>query len=67
MRVSYFQGKPFPPQDQCAMDSVMQYAIHELNFEPQDIVIYAWSIGGYSGTWAAMNYPEVSTRKREKV
>ena len=54
-----FQGLPFPPQEQNAIDAVMQYAIHKLNFQPENIIIYAWSIGGYCGTWAAMNYPEV--------
>lgn len=38
----------------------MQFAVNKLNFKPQDIIIYAWSIGGYSGTWAAMNYPQVN-------
>uniref|UniRef100_A0A8D0H1R0 Phosphatidylserine lipase ABHD16A n=1 Tax=Sphenodon punctatus TaxID=8508 RepID=A0A8D0H1R0_SPHPU len=43
------------------MDTVMQYAIHHLNFLPEDIVLYAWSIGGFTATWAAMSYPDVST------
>ncbi|KAI8431122.1 hypothetical protein MSG28_001173 [Choristoneura fumiferana] len=30
-----------------------------LGFEPQQIVMYGWSIGGYVATWAAVNYPEV--------
>lgn len=32
------------------MDVVLQFAIHRLGFQPQDIVIYAWSIGGFTGT-----------------
>ncbi|XP_076057452.1 phosphatidylserine lipase ABHD16A isoform X2 [Oratosquilla oratoria] len=52
-------GTPFPVQEQNAIDVVMQYAIHKLNFTPENIVIYAWSIGGYVGTWAAMNYPQI--------
>lgn len=32
------------------MDVVVQFAIHRLGFQPQDIVIYAWSIGGFTGT-----------------
>ena len=55
---SWFQGVPFPGQEQCAIDAVMQYAIHELGFMPDDIVLYAWSIGGYTASWAAMNYPD---------
>ncbi|KAL7642335.1 UNVERIFIED_CONTAM: hypothetical protein RMT77_006896 [Armadillidium vulgare] len=52
-------GLPFPSQEQHAVDAVMQFAINKLNFKPQDIIIYAWSIGGYTGTWAAMNYPQI--------
>ena len=37
----------------------MQYAIHRLGFQPYDIAIFAWSIGGYPATWAAMNYPDI--------
>ncbi|XP_063633054.1 phosphatidylserine lipase ABHD16A [Cydia splendana] len=52
-------GLPYPPQEQNAMDAVMRYAINELGFEPKQIVLYGWSIGGYAATWAAVNYPEV--------
>lgn len=52
-------GVPFPSQEQCAIDAVMQYAINKLGFTPENIVLYAWSIGGYSASWAAMTYPDV--------
>ncbi|WAR31061.1 ABHGA-like protein [Mya arenaria] len=35
------------------------YAIQKLGFTPDNIVVYAWSIGGYTATWAAMTYPDV--------
>jgi pimeloyl-ACP methyl ester carboxylesterase len=38
----------------------MQYAINKLGFMPDNIALFAWSIGGYSATWAAMNYPDIS-------
>lgn len=50
-------GRPYPSQEHNAIDAVMQYAIEELEFDPEDIVVYGWSIGGYSATWAACNYP----------
>ncbi|XP_074649625.1 phosphatidylserine lipase ABHD16A-like [Tubulanus polymorphus] len=50
-------GVPFPDQEQNAIDVVVQYAIHKLGFEVADIVIFAWSIGGYTASWAGMNYP----------
>ena len=37
----------------------MQFALHCLNFPPERIVIYGWSIGGFTASWAAMNYPNV--------
>lgn len=37
----------------------MQYAINELEFDVEDIILYGWSIGGYTATWAAVNYPDV--------
>ncbi|XP_060225022.1 phosphatidylserine lipase ABHD16A isoform X2 [Meriones unguiculatus] len=53
-------GVPFPQNEANAMDVVVQFAIHRLGFQPQDIAIYAWSIGGFTATWAAMSYPDIS-------
>ncbi|KHN82816.1 Uncharacterized protein F37A4.1 [Toxocara canis] len=52
-------GQPLPSQILNAVDAVMQYAIEKLGFREEDIVIYAWSIGGFPGTWAAANYPDI--------
>lgn len=46
----FLQGVPFPQNEANAMDVVVQFAIHRLGFQPQDIIIYAWSIGGFTGT-----------------
>ncbi|KAK7080616.1 Protein abhd16a [Halocaridina rubra] len=53
-------GAPYPDQEQNAVDAVMQFAIHGLGFREEDILVYGWSIGGYTSTWAAMNYPQIS-------
>lgn len=37
----------------------MQFAINKLGFKVDNIVLFGWSIGGYTATWAAMNYPEI--------
>lgn len=37
----------------------MQFAIYNLGFKVDNIILFGWSIGGYAATWAAMNYPEV--------
>lgn len=38
-------GSPTPSQDAHAADSVMQYALNELGFPIERIVVYGWSIG----------------------
>ena len=53
------QGMPYPDQELNAIDTVMQFAIHGLKFQPENILLFGWSIGGYPTSWAAMNYPDV--------
>lgn len=31
------------------MDVVIQFAVQKLGFQLSDVVIYAWSIGGFTG------------------
>ncbi|XP_065339310.1 phosphatidylserine lipase ABHD16A [Cloeon dipterum] len=52
-------GYPYPDHVVNGVDVVMQFAIHKLHFQPENIILYAWSIGGYALSWASMNYPEV--------
>ncbi|XP_063920085.1 phosphatidylserine lipase ABHD16A isoform X1 [Zophobas morio] len=52
-------GKPFPPQEQNAVDAIVQFAINRLGFKLENILLFGWSIGGYVTSWAAMNYPDV--------
>merc|ERR1712212_482836 len=52
-------GTPFPPQETNAVDAVIQFAILKLGFTPNQIVLHGWSIGGFSASWVAMNYPDV--------
>uniref|UniRef100_A0A8C4DH69 Monoacylglycerol lipase ABHD16A n=1 Tax=Dicentrarchus labrax TaxID=13489 RepID=A0A8C4DH69_DICLA len=54
-------GVPFPQNEANAMDVVIQFAIHRLGFQLSDIVIYAWSIGGFTASWAVMSYPEIQS------
>ena len=37
----------------------MQLALEKLGFEENQVIIYAWSIGGFPATWAAMNFPKI--------
>lgn len=52
-------GLPYPAAEQNAIDVVIKYAMNRLGFPIENIVIFSWSIGGYSATWAAMMYPEI--------
>ncbi|CAK8673071.1 unnamed protein product [Clavelina lepadiformis] len=52
-------GKPFPDAENNALDVVMQYAIHKLNFKPENIILFAWSIGAYTAINAAASYPDI--------
>lgn len=47
--IRVFQGVPFPQNEANAMDVVIQFAVHKLGFQLSDIVVYAWSIGGFTG------------------
>ena len=38
---------------------VLKYAITKLGFKEEEIILFAWSIGGYTATYAAMMYPNV--------
>uniref|UniRef100_A0A8C8GDM4 Monoacylglycerol lipase ABHD16A n=1 Tax=Oncorhynchus tshawytscha TaxID=74940 RepID=A0A8C8GDM4_ONCTS len=52
-------GVPFPQNEANAMDVVIQFAVHKLGFQLSDIMVYAWSIGGFTASWAVMSYPEI--------
>ncbi|XP_077290754.1 phosphatidylserine lipase ABHD16A [Arctopsyche grandis] len=52
-------GLPYPLEEQHAIDAIMQFAINELKFVPDNIVLFGWSIGCYSIAWAAVQYPDV--------
>lgn len=52
-------GVPYPDQDIAAVDTVVKFALDRLNFAPSQIVIYGWSIGGFTATWAGMRHPNI--------
>nr|XP_020668069.1 protein ABHD16B-like [Pogona vitticeps] len=52
-------GKPYPQNDLNAMEVVIQYAIHRLHFSLSHIVIYGYSLGSYTASWAGMTYPDL--------
>lgn len=52
-------GVPWPSEEAAAVDVVIQFALNQLGWNEGDIVMYGWSIGGYTATWAAMNYRNI--------
>lgn len=52
-------GFPTPRNEVYAIDAVMKYAIEELGYEEKNIIIYAWSIGAFTGSWAAKRFPGI--------
>lgn len=37
----------------------MKFALDKLGFKQENIIVFAWSIGGYSGSYAAMQYADI--------
>lgn len=52
-------GIPYPDQDVAAVDTVVKFAMDKLSFAPSQIVMYGWSIGGFTATWAGMRHPNI--------
>ncbi|KAF4532430.1 hypothetical protein B566_EDAN003883 [Ephemera danica] len=52
-------GTPYPDAVTNGVNTIIQFAIHKLHFQPENILLFAWSIGGYAVSWASMNYPDV--------
>lgn len=52
-------GTPYPDQDKNAIEAVVQFAIYSLGFSVEEIILYGWSIGGFTSLWAASCYPDV--------
>ena len=53
------QGTPYPPAELNAAEAVYDYAISELGFKEDEIVLYAWSIGGFPAAHVAATHPKV--------
>ncbi|KAM3186672.1 hypothetical protein ACTXT7_003812 [Hymenolepis weldensis] len=58
-KIRRIAGMPFPEQEKNAIEAVVLFALHHLHFEPEDIRLFGWSIGGFTATWAAMHLPRV--------
>lgn len=52
-------GNPYPSQERHAIEGVIEFANAEYGFHTENIVLYGWSIGGYSATWAATRFPDI--------
>lgn len=52
-------GSPYPDQDVAAVDVVVKFAMDKLKFTPSQIIMYGWSIGGFTATWTGMRHPNI--------
>ena len=52
-------GIPFDRADATAIEAVYQFATESLGFDPSDIIVYGWSIGGYATSYIAMSHPDI--------
>jgi len=52
-------GVPYPPYVLNAAEAVFDYAVSELGFKEEEIILYGWSIGGFPSTHLARNHPKV--------
>lgn len=50
-------GFPYPENEVAAVDTVINFAVEKLNFPLSRIIVYGWSIGGFTASWAGMRFP----------
>jgi len=52
-------GSPNAESERHAIDVVVKYAVTRLGFPVDSIIMFAWSIGGFPASYAAMMYPDM--------
>lgn len=52
-------GLPNAESEKNAIDVVIRYAVTRLGFPVENIIMFAWSIGGFPASYAAMMYPNM--------
>ncbi|XP_065216129.1 phosphatidylserine lipase ABHD16A isoform X1 [Planococcus citri] len=52
-------GTPYIYAEKCAMETVLQFAFQRLNYIPENIILFGWSIGGFASSYAATVYPDI--------
>lgn len=50
---------PYPHYELNAAEAVFEYAVKELGFKEEDIILYGWSIGGFPATYLAAQHPSI--------
>ena len=50
---------PYPSNEKYAAEAIFDYATTVLGFREEDIVLYAWSIGGYPASYLAARHSKV--------
>jgi pimeloyl-ACP methyl ester carboxylesterase len=52
-------GTPYPPAELNAAEAIFDYAVNELGFKEENIILFAWSIGGFPASHLAANHPKI--------
>ncbi|XKL69593.1 hypothetical protein PGB90_007362 [Kerria lacca] len=52
-------GTPYINAEKCAIETVLQFAFQRLNFIPENVLLFGWSIGGFASSYAATLYPDI--------
>jgi hypothetical protein len=55
----YSKGRPDVLSEINGIDGIMHYALDQLKFRSDHIVLFAWSIGGYAACWTSAHYPNI--------
>jgi len=61
------QGTPYPAQELNAAEAVFDYATTVLGFKEEEIVLYAWSIGGFPAAHLSSAHPRIKGLVRHKI
>ena len=64
--ISIVQGTPYIYAEKCAIETVLQFAFQRLNFIPENIILFGWSIGGFASSYASTIYPDIRAVVRKE-
>ncbi|MES1902652.1 MAG: Protein abhd16a, partial [Paramarteilia canceri] len=52
-------GKPIPLNEMNSVKAIMEFVVNNLGYNQKSVILYGWSIGGFSASIASHLYPDV--------